>query len=217
MKRISISILGSTGSIGVNTLDVLARHPQRFEVFALSAASNAQRLLEQCLTYRPRYAVLRSEEAAARLQVQLRQAGATTVVLCGIAGLERIAVDPQVDCVMAAIVGAAGLVPSLAAAAAGKRILLANKEALVMSGSLFMHTAQAHGATLIPVDSEHNALFQLLEGMPREQVLALGNPSWRITMFLDGHLVERFSYRANGERFGLVELSDGSVKHVETN
>ncbi|MET0985621.1 MAG: 1-deoxy-D-xylulose-5-phosphate reductoisomerase [Steroidobacteraceae bacterium] len=162
MKPVKVSILGSTGSIGVNTLDVIARHPQRFHVFALSAASNAQRLYEQCVTHHPRYAVLQSEDAAAGLQRDLNRAGAATAVLCGAAGLKQIASDPEVDCVMAAIVGAAGLLPSLAAAEAGKRILLANKEALVMSGPLFVRTAQAHGATLIPVDSEHNAIFQCL-------------------------------------------------------
>jgi 1-deoxy-D-xylulose-5-phosphate reductoisomerase len=162
MSPIALTILGSTGSIGVNTLDVVARHPERFEVFALSAARNAARLLEQCVAHRPRYAVLQEESAAEELRAGLQRAGVATVVLSGPAALEQIASDPQVDCVMAAIVGAAGLLPSLAAARAGKRILLANKEALVMSGSLFMRAAKASGATLIPVDSEHNAIFQCL-------------------------------------------------------
>jgi 1-deoxy-D-xylulose-5-phosphate reductoisomerase len=174
VKRVAVSILGSTGSIGANTLDVLARHPQRFEVFALSAASNAQRLFEQCVTHRPRYAVLQSEEAVARLQQQLEQAGIPTIALPGIGGLKQIATDPAVDCVMAAIVGAAGLLPSLAAAEAGKRILLANKEALVMSGPLFMRTAQTHNATLIPVDSEHNAIFQCLPANAQTGIRAAG-------------------------------------------
>lgn len=164
MKLAAVTVLGSTGSIGVNTLDVLARHPDRFRVFALSAANNVERLREQCLAHVPRYAVLASEENAARLQQALRRAGSPTDVLWGPAGLEQIARDPEVDYVMAAIVGAAGLLPSLAAAASGKRVLLANKEALVMSGPLFMRAAAASGATLIPVDSEHNAIFQCLPG-----------------------------------------------------
>jgi 1-deoxy-D-xylulose-5-phosphate reductoisomerase len=164
VKLAAVTVLGSTGSIGVNTLDVLARHPDRFRVFALSAANNVERLREQCLAHVPRYAVLASEENAARLQQALRRAGSPTDVLWGPAGLEQIARDPEVDYVMAAIVGAAGLLPSLAAAASGKRVLLANKEALVMSGPLFMRAAAASGATLIPVDSEHNAIFQCLPG-----------------------------------------------------
>ena len=174
MKPAKVSVLGSTGSIGVSTLDVVRRHPQRFEVFALSAASNARRLYEQCVAHRPQYAVLQSEEAAAALQRELEQVDVPTSVLSGAAGLKAIATDPAVDCVMAAIVGAAGLLPSLAAAEAGKRILLANKEALVMSGSLFMRTARAHGATLIPVDSEHNAIFQCLPADVRAGTRAPG-------------------------------------------
>jgi 1-deoxy-D-xylulose-5-phosphate reductoisomerase len=162
MKQLNVSILGSTGSIGVNTLDVIARHPDRFRVFALSAASNTQRLFEQCVAHRPRFAVMQSEEAAEKLQREIKRVGASTTVLSGQSGLKQIATHAEADCVMAAIVGAAGLLPSLAAAEAGKRILLANKEALVMSGPLFMRTAQASGATLIPVDSEHNAIFQCL-------------------------------------------------------
>jgi 1-deoxy-D-xylulose-5-phosphate reductoisomerase len=170
----AVSILGSTGSIGVNTLDVLGRHPDRFTVFALSAATNAQRLQEQCLQHRPRYAVLQTEQAAASLGQKLKQAGVATEVLWGAAGLNQIATDARVDTVMAAIVGAAGLLPTIAAAKTGKHVLLANKEALVMSGSLFMRAAAAGGATLIPVDSEHNAIFQCLPANARAGVRAAG-------------------------------------------
>ncbi len=162
MKRVAVTILGSTGSIGVSTLDVLARHADKFSVFAISAAKNAQRLMEQCLEHRPRYAVLQDEPQAEWLQQSLLRSSVPTRVLSGAAALKQIASDPEADYVMAAIVGAAGLLPSLAAAEAGKRILLANKEALVMSGPLFMRAVKASGASLIPVDSEHNAIFQCL-------------------------------------------------------
>lgn len=157
-----ITVLGATGSIGVSTLDVLARHPQRYRVVALTANSHVERLLEQCLEHRPAYAVMVDEAAAERLAAALRLSGAATEVLSGAEGLEQVASLQEVDYVMAAIVGAAGLPPTLAAARHGKRILLANKEALVMSGRLFMDEVRAHGAELLPIDSEHNAIFQCM-------------------------------------------------------
>jgi 1-deoxy-D-xylulose-5-phosphate reductoisomerase len=159
-----VAVLGSTGSIGVSTLDVLARHPDRFEVVALTAHSNVQRLREQCLRYRPAFAVVGSQADADGLEAELHDRGLSTRVLAGEEALCDIASHEQVDTVMAGIVGAAGLRSSLAAARAGKRILLANKEALVMSGPLFMDAVGAGGATLIPVDSEHNAIFQCMSG-----------------------------------------------------
>jgi 1-deoxy-D-xylulose-5-phosphate reductoisomerase len=157
-------VLGSTGSIGLSTLDVLARHPDRFEVFALTANNNVTRLREQCLAHRPQFAVVVDATAAAKLAAELHSAGSTTRVLVGEAALSEVAAHEQVDAVMAAIVGAAGLRSSLAAARAGKRIMLANKEALVMSGPLFMQAVREGGATLLPVDSEHNAVFQCMSG-----------------------------------------------------
>jgi 1-deoxy-D-xylulose-5-phosphate reductoisomerase len=157
-----VTILGSTGSIGVNTLDVLARHPDRFRVVALTANRNSEALFEQCRLYQPQFAVMADPVAAEQLQTRLRAAGQPVEVLAGSAGLERVAALPEVRHVMAAIVGAAGLLPTLAAARAGKRVLLANKEALVIAGSLFMAAVREHGAELLPIDSEHNAIFQCL-------------------------------------------------------
>jgi 1-deoxy-D-xylulose-5-phosphate reductoisomerase len=157
-----ITVLGSSGSIGVSTLDVLARHPERFHVFALTANHNVERLLGQCLQFHPRYAVMVEPVAAELLAKRLREVGSETEVLAGVQALEMVASHPQTDYVMAAIVGAAGLLPSLAAARAGKRVMLANKEALVMSGQLFMDAVREHGAELLPIDSEHNAIFQCL-------------------------------------------------------
>ncbi|MBU0753395.1 MAG: 1-deoxy-D-xylulose-5-phosphate reductoisomerase [Gammaproteobacteria bacterium] len=155
-----LAILGATGSIGVSTLDVVARHPDRFEVVALTGHRRLDVLAEQCRRFKPRYAVVGSTEDAARLTATLADIG--TTVLAGPEALCRVASLPEVDAVMAAIVGAAGLPPTLAAAKAGKRILLANKEALVMAGSVFMNAVKAAGATLLPIDSEHNAVFQSL-------------------------------------------------------
>ena len=157
-----ITVLGATGSIGVSTLDVLARHSERYRVVALSANTQVDRLLEQCLAHSPRYAVMVDANAAEQLDKQLRERGSDTEVLSGVEGLEQIAALDEVDYVMAAIVGAAGLLPTLAAARKGKRILLANKEALVMSGHLFMEEIRANGAELLPIDSEHNAIFQCM-------------------------------------------------------
>ncbi|MFD0878421.1 1-deoxy-D-xylulose-5-phosphate reductoisomerase [Variovorax dokdonensis] len=160
--RQRLTILGSTGSIGVSTLDVVARHSDRFEVFALSAATRVDDLLAQCARFRPRYAVMSSDAHAAQLADLLRRNDLPTQVLRGPDALEAIAAHDEVDAVMAAIVGAAGLSPCLAAARAGKRLLLANKEALVVGGELFMSAVQQGGATLLPIDSEHSAIFQSL-------------------------------------------------------
>ncbi len=158
----NITVLGSTGTIGVHTLDVIARHPDRFRAFALTANARIEPLLDQCRQFQPNYAVVLDADAAEVLRQQLRALGLLTEVLCGPAALEQVAAAPEVDAVMAAIVGAAGLKPALAAARAGKRVLLANKETLVMSGGLFMEAVRAGGATLLPIDSEHNAIFQVL-------------------------------------------------------
>ena len=157
-----LTVLGSTGSIGRNTLDVVARHPGRYRIHALTAHSNVEVLLEQCRACRPALAVMVDEQAAERLERHLVKEGLPTRVLSGPEALLEAARAPEVDTVMAAIVGAAGLPATLEAARAGKRILLANKEALVMSGSLFMQEVRAHGAELLPVDSEHNAIFQCM-------------------------------------------------------
>jgi 1-deoxy-D-xylulose-5-phosphate reductoisomerase len=158
----NLTILGSTGSIGCSTLDVVARHPDKYRVTALTAQSRDNVLFEQCVKFRPLYAVLLDEAAAARLAQKISGAGLATEVLCGVAALERVASLPGVDAVMAAIVGAAGLRPTLAAARAGKKILLANKETLVMAGAVFMDAVRASGSVLLPIDSEHNAIFQSL-------------------------------------------------------
>ncbi|MDH4284345.1 MAG: 1-deoxy-D-xylulose-5-phosphate reductoisomerase, partial [Gallionellaceae bacterium] len=154
MSRIThLTILGSTGSIGTSTLDVVARHPDRYRVLALAAQRRDDALFEQCARFRPRYAVLLEDGAAERLKQKIAAAGFDTEVLCGVEALERVSSLPEVDAVMAAIVGAAGLRPTLAAARAGKKILLANKETLVMAGRIFMDAIKQHGATLLPIDS----------------------------------------------------------------
>ncbi|MGB4073198.1 1-deoxy-D-xylulose-5-phosphate reductoisomerase [Pseudomonas sp.] len=159
-----ITVLGATGSIGLSTLDVIARHPERYQVFALSGFSRLTELEALCMIYRPRFAVVPDAAAAQHLQSGLRAAGLSTQVLHGQDGLCQVAAHPEVDAVMAAIVGAAGLPPTLAAVEAGKKVLLANKEALVMSGALFMQAVRKSGAVLLPIDSEHNAIFQCLPG-----------------------------------------------------
>lgn len=156
------TILGSTGSIGVNTLDVIRRHPQRYQVVALCAHRQVDRLYEQCIEFRPRFAVVGNAVLADDLQRRLATASCPTRVDHGPEALVRMAELPEVDAVMAAIVGAAGLPATLAAAVAGKKVLLANKEALVMAGPVFMRAVREHGATLLPIDSEHNAIFQSL-------------------------------------------------------
>ena len=157
-----ITILGSTGSIGVNTLDVISRHQDKFNVKALTSNTSLDVFVTQCLQYKPEYAVMADEESASKLEEKLKKKSPDTSVLAGIDGLVKVAELNTVDYVMAAIVGAAGLLPTLAAAKAGKRVLLANKEALVMSGKLFMNTIAENNAELIPIDSEHNAIFQCI-------------------------------------------------------
>ena len=160
--RQRLTILGSTGSVGASTLDVVARHPDRFEVYALTAQNRADTLFKQCIEFRPRIAVVLEEEAAQDLRRRITQAGARCEVRSGAAALEEVASLREVDIVMAAIVGIAGLRPTLAAARAGKKVLLANKEALVTAGAVLMDAVRASGATLLPIDSEHNAIFQAL-------------------------------------------------------
>ena len=162
MPTRNLTILGSTGSIGVSTLDVVRRHPDRYRVIALCAHNQIDRLFEQCLEFKPVYAVLRNSELAEELRKRLADAGCRTVVEWGKAALVQMATLDEVDTVMAAIVGAAGLEPALAAAQRGKRVLLANKESLVMAGAVFMRTVRKSGAVLLPIDSEHNAIFQSL-------------------------------------------------------
>jgi 1-deoxy-D-xylulose-5-phosphate reductoisomerase len=170
---VNLSVLGSTGSIGVSTLDVVARHPERFRVQALSANRNDSLMLEQCRRFNPRFAVMVEPAAGARLQAALGTRSPTQV-LVGPQALVDVAALDEVDAVMAAIVGAAGLLPTLAAAEAGKRLLLANKEALVMSGRLLMDAVRRSGAELLPIDSEHNAVFQCLPRLPQGGLQAAG-------------------------------------------
>jgi len=158
----AVTVLGATGSIGQNTLDVIARHPDRFEVFALSAATQVEPMVELCRRFRPRHAVMAQAQAAFALTQRLRDEGVGTEVHTGEAALCAVSEHPEVHVVMAAIVGAAGLAPALAAAKAGKKLLLANKEALVVGGRLFMDAVDRGGATLLPIDSEHSAVFQSL-------------------------------------------------------
>ena len=161
-----VAILGSTGSIGTSTLDVMARHPERFEVFALTAATQVDLLLQQCVQFKPHYAVMASQAHGALLAHKLSALGSATTVLTGQASIATVAAHERVDMVMAAIVGAVGLAPCLAAARAGKRLLLANKEALVVGGEFFMRAVKEGGATLLPIDSEHSAIFQSLPEDP---------------------------------------------------
>jgi 1-deoxy-D-xylulose-5-phosphate reductoisomerase len=164
MPRKKITILGATGSIGASTLDVIRRHPDRYEVFALCAHTQIDKLFEQIREFKPAFGVVRDLALAEELGTRCSNAGLPTMVRHGMSALVDMATHPDVDAVMAAIVGAAGLEPTLAAAKAGKKILLANKEVLVMAGELFMHAVHEHGAVLLPVDSEHNAIFQSLPG-----------------------------------------------------
>lgn len=157
-----VCVLGATGSIGLSTLDVIARHPERYQVFALTAHTRLQELAELCVRHQPVFAVVADEPSAKTLRALLAERKLSTQVLFGEAGLCEVAAASEVDCVMAAIVGAAGLKPTLAAVKAGKKVLLANKEALVMSGALFMDAVRQSGAQLLPIDSEHNAIFQCL-------------------------------------------------------
>ncbi len=188
-----VTVLGATGSIGVSTLDVLSRHPDRYRIVALTANNDVGKLYQQCLTHRPAYAVMADADAAQRLRAKLHSQHPDIEILSGITGLETVAALPQVDYVMAAIVGAAGLLPTLAAARAGKRVMLANKEALVMAGQIFMDEIRRHNAELLPVDSEHNAIFQ---SMPTD-----------ITAGLDAAGVRRILLTASGGPFRTLALS----------
>ena len=178
----TVTILGATGSIGRQTLDVLARNPERYRVLGLTAGHRWRELAEHCLTWRPAFAALADEQAAEALRNHLREAGSHTQVLAGHAGVAEVAALQEADTVVAAIVGAAGVRPTLAAVEAGKKILLANKETLVVTGALFMEAVKRHGATLLPVDSEHNAIFQCLPaegvgpGVRRLLLTASGGP-----------------------------------------
>ena len=167
-EKTRVVVLGSTGSIGANTLDVIERHPERFEVFALTASTSVDVMFAQCARHRPAFAVMASEAHGMQLQNRCSVEGLTTRVLWGADAIEMVAGHEQADTVMAAIVGAAGLAPCLAAARSGKRLLLANKEALVVGGQLFMDTVVAGGATLLPIDSEHSAVFQSLPPDPKD-------------------------------------------------
>lgn len=182
----NIVILGSTGSIGQNTLDVINRHPDKYKVLALTANHSSELLYQQCLSFKPKIAILGSAELAKELRQRLVDSNVTTTVLSGDIALQEIVADPQADTIVAGIVGAAGLLPTLSAIKAGKRVLLANKEALVMAGALMMDAVQQCSATLLPVDSEHNALFQCMpphfmpgtrpEGVGRLILTASGGP-----------------------------------------
>lgn len=193
-----VTVLGATGSIGLSTLDVIARHPERYSVFALSGFSRLAELGALCQQHRPRYAVVPDVGSAQTLQASLRAAGLATEVLVGEEGLCAIAAAAEVDCVMAAIVGAAGLRPTLAAVQAGKKVLLANKEALVMSGALFIQAVKRSGAVLLPIDSEHNAIFQCLPGDYARGLQAVG--------------VRRVLLTASGGPFRETPLAD--LEHV---
>ena len=170
MTSRAITILGSTGSIGRNTLDVISRHRDRYEPVALTANTDVDAIEQQCREWQPRYAAMSDADSAQQLSERLRDGGLKTQVLAGVDGLKQVASLDRVDTVVAGIVGAAGLQPTLSAAESGKRILLANKEALVMSGRLFMDTVHRTGAVLLPVDSEHNAIFQCL---PQQRATSL--------------------------------------------
>lgn len=169
-----VTILGSTGTIGRNTVDVLDRYPDRYRVIALTANRQVDELFEQCVKYRPQYAVMRDEHAAEQLEERLRAVGSDTEVRAGLAGLMYVASLDRADIVMAAIVGAAGLLPTLEAVKAGKRVLLANKEPLVMCGHIFIEEAKRSGALLLPIDSEHNAIFQCMPSDYRTGTEAAG-------------------------------------------
>ncbi len=201
-----LTILGSTGSIGESTLDVVSRHPEKFRVFALAGHKQVEKLAAQCQTFRPEYAVVADAEHAARLEALLKRDGTATQILHGAQALVDVASADEVSGVMCAIVGAAGLPSALAAAQKGKTIYLANKETLVVSGALFMETARANGAAVLPVDSEHNAIFQVL---PRDY-----------TDRLNEHGIDSIILTASGGPFLTTDLStfdsitpEQAVKH----
>lgn len=241
--RQQITVLGATGSIGVSTLDVISQHPDKYCIFALTGNQKIDLLAEQCIQHSARYAVVIDPQSASILRAKLKSAGAETEVLCGIEALSEVSSHGDVDIVMAAIVGAAGLVPTLSAVHAGKKILLANKEALVMAGGLFMEAVKASGALLLPVDSEHNAIFQCLpptsrglsgsgvlrlllsasggpfRGLTTEQMLdvtveqAVAHPNWSM-----GHKISVDSATLMNKGLELIEacwLFDASPDQIE--
>lgn len=194
-----LTILGATGSVGQSTLDVVRRHPQRWPLYALTAATNVSAMLPLCIEFRPQWAVMTNPQAAQQLAAELRAAGCPTEVASGDDALLSVVRDSAVTSVMAAIVGAAGLLPTLAAAKAGKRVLLANKESLVTAGRLFMATVSAHGAELLPIDSEHNAIFQCL---PAAVQAAAGRAD------LAAHGITRILLTGSGGPFRTLPLAD---------
>lgn len=193
-KLQQVTILGATGTIGVQTLDVISQHPERFKVFALTASTNVKGLFDLCKLHVPKYAVMLHSGAAINLAAQLKAIGSNTIVLQGDAALCEVAAHEETDVVMAAIVGAAGLHPAMAAARAGKRILLANKETLVMAGNLFMQAVSEGGATLLPIDSEHNAIFQVMPHQRSRHLADMG--------------VKRVLLTASGGPFRNASLAD---------
>lgn len=202
-QRKSVTILGATGTIGLHTLDVIHQHNDAFSVFAVTANDNVDSLLAICKTHQPEYAVLLNATSASNLKALLKTAGLNTQVLCGTEALCEVASHAKVDIVMAAIVGAAGLLSAMAAAEAGKQVLLANKETLVMAGSLFMQAIAKSGATLLPIDSEHNAIFQV---MPKQHHAQLNNTP------LQALGVKRILLTASGGPFR--EASDEGLQNV---
>lgn len=196
----AVTLLGSTGSIGISTLDVLSQHPDKYRVYALTANRSVDLLFKQCQYFNPDIAVMLDDAAAMQLAEKLKSIGSTTEVLSGLDALSRVAESQYTDYVVAAIVGAAGLMPTLAAARAGKHIMLANKEALVMSGGLFMREVEANGATLLPVDSEHNAIWQCLPVGTKQQY------------HYDGKGVRKIILTASGGPFRDYDLAE--LEHV---
>jgi len=195
-KPLKVTLLGATGSIGASTLDVVARHPDRYQIYALTANTNVDVMAQLCETWSPDYAVMNDVSSADKLAAHFKDKAIHTQVLVGEAGLQQVVEHEDVDCVVAAIVGAAGLPSTLAAAKAGKRVLLANKEALVMSGKLFIDTARENDAVLLPVDSEHNAIFQCLPDS-----LTRHHSSVKITNQNDAAGIERIWLTASGGPF----------------
>lgn len=193
-----ITVLGSTGSIGTSTLDVIARNVDAYEVFALVAGRNWRLMAKQCTQFLPQYAVMQCPDAAKLLEAEITRIGISTKVLCGQQAAADVASDDNVDAVMAAIVGAAGLLPTLAAIKAGKRVLLANKESLVMSGELFIDAVKQSGATLLPIDSEHNAIFQAMPASVQEHCYSAN---------LQQHGVSKILLTGSGGPFRTRDLS----------
>jgi 1-deoxy-D-xylulose-5-phosphate reductoisomerase len=202
-----ITILGATGTIGINTLDVIKQHHEQFEVVALTANQQVERLEALCKEWSPRYAVMADKNAALQLEQRLKKVNAPVQVLSGTEGLTLVASLPEVDMIMAAIVGSAGLLPTLAAAKAGKRILLANKEALVMSGPLFMEAVHQHGSELLPIDSEHNAIFQCMPFGDREKEKGERRKESYVSSSLTEMGVSRILLTASGGPFRTYPIS----------